>query len=146
MSETQKIICSMVRVGKTHPPKNRVLRDISLSYFYGAKIGVLGLNGSGKSTLLRIMAGVETRFDGETIVSDGYSVGYLEQEPELDDSKTVREVVLEGVQEVVNCAARVRRDQHEIRRRDVVGRHGCALRAARNRTESTGVHECLGFG
>ena len=103
MSETQKIICSMVRVGKTHPPKNRVLRDISLSYFYGAKIGVLGLNGSGKSTLLRIMAGVETQFDGETILSDGYSVGYLEQEPELDDSKTVRQVVVEGVQEVVNA-------------------------------------------
>ena len=103
MSETQKIIYSMVRVGKTHPPKNRVLRDISLSYFYGAKIGVLGLNGSGKSTLLRIMAGVETQFDGETILSDGYSVGYLEQEPELDDSKTVRQVVTEGVQDVVNA-------------------------------------------
>jgi sulfate-transporting ATPase len=103
MSETQKIIYSMVRVGKTHPPKNRVLRDISLSYFYGAKIGVLGLNGSGKSTLLRIMAGVETQFDGETILSDGYSVGYLAQEPELDDSKTVRQVVMEGVQEVVDA-------------------------------------------
>ena len=103
MSETQKIIYSMVRVGKTHPPKNRVLRDISLSYFYGAKIGVLGLNGSGKSTLLRIMAGVETQFDGETILSDGYSVGFLEQEPELDDSKTVRQVVMEGVQDVVNA-------------------------------------------
>lgn len=103
MSETQKIIYSMVRVGKTHPPKNRVLRDISLSYFYGAKIGVLGLNGSGKSTLLRIMAGVEPEFDGETILSDGYSVGYLEQEPLLDESRTVREVVEEGVQEVVDA-------------------------------------------
>ncbi|PON19837.1 energy-dependent translational throttle protein EttA [Candidatus Entotheonella serta] len=103
MSETQKVIYSMVRVGKTHPPKNRVLRDISLSYFYGAKIGVLGLNGAGKSTLLRIMAGVETAFDGETILSDGYTVGYLEQEPELDDSKTVRQVVEEGVQEVVDA-------------------------------------------
>jgi energy-coupling factor transporter ATP-binding protein EcfA2 len=68
MSETQKIIYSMVRVGKTHPPKNRVLRDISLSYFYGAKIGVLGLNGAGKSTLLRIMAGVETEFDGYSLI------------------------------------------------------------------------------
>lgn len=103
MSETQKVIYSMVRVGKTHPPKNRVLRDISLSYFYGAKIGVLGLNGAGKSTLLRIMAGVETEFDGETILSDGYTVGYLEQEPELDESKTVRQVVEEGVQEVVDA-------------------------------------------
>ncbi len=103
MSETQKVIYSMVRVGKTHPPKNRVLRDISLSYFYGAKIGVLGLNGAGKSTLLRIMAGVETEFDGETILSDGYIVGYLEQEPNLDDSKTVRDVVEEGVQEVVDA-------------------------------------------
>ncbi|WP_143308618.1 ATP-binding cassette domain-containing protein, partial [Candidatus Entotheonella palauensis] len=103
MSETQKIIYSMVRVGKTHPPKNRVLRDISLSYFYGAKIGVLGLNGAGKSTLLRIMAGVEPEFDGETILADGYTVGYLEQEPELDDSKTVRQVVEEGVQEVVDA-------------------------------------------
>ncbi len=103
MSETQKVIYSMVRVGKTHPPKNRVLRDISLSYFHGAKIGVLGLNGSGKSTLLRIMAGVETEFDGETILSDGYTVGYLEQEPKLDESKTVRQVAEEGVQEVVDA-------------------------------------------
>ncbi len=103
MSETQKVIYSMVRVGKTHPPKNRVLRDISLSYFYGAKIGVLGLNGAGKSTLLRIMAGVETEFDGETILSDGFTVDYLEQEPELDESKTVRQVVEEGVQEVVDA-------------------------------------------
>jgi ATP-binding cassette ChvD family protein len=103
MSETQKVIYSMVRVGKTHPPKNRVLRDISLSYFYGAKIGVLGLNGAGKSTLLRIMAGVEPEFDGETILSDGYTVGYLEQEPLLDETKTVREVVEEGVQEVVDA-------------------------------------------
>jgi energy-dependent translational throttle protein EttA len=103
MSETQKIIYSMVRVGKTHPPRNRVLRDISLSYFFGAKIGVLGLNGAGKSTLLRIMAGVETHFDGETILSDGYTVGYLEQEPLLDESRTVRDVVEEGVQEVVDA-------------------------------------------
>jgi ATP-binding cassette ChvD family protein len=103
MSETQKVIYSMVRVGKTHPPKNRVLREISLSYFYGAKIGVLGLNGAGKSTLLRIMAGVETEFDGKTVLSDGYSVGYLEQEPLLDESRTVREVVEEGVQEVVDA-------------------------------------------
>ncbi|MGE3536437.1 MAG: energy-dependent translational throttle protein EttA [Candidatus Tectimicrobiota bacterium] len=98
-----KIIYSMVGVGKTYPPKNQVLRDISLSYFYGAKIGVIGLNGSGKSTLLRIMAGVEQAFNGETILTPGHTIGYLEQEPVLDDSKTVRAIVEEGVQEVVDA-------------------------------------------
>jgi ATP-binding cassette ChvD family protein len=98
-----KVIYSMMRVGKTYPPNKQVLRDISLSYFYGAKIGVLGLNGSGKSTLLRIMAGVETEYNGETALSPGYTIGYLEQEPQLDDSKTVREIVEEGVQEVVDA-------------------------------------------
>ena len=97
-----KVIYSMVRVGKLHPPNNRVLRDISLSYFYGAKIGVLGLNGSGKSTLLRIIAGVETEYDGEIFLADGYTIGYLEQEPQLDESKTVRQIVEQGVQEVVD--------------------------------------------
>ena len=101
----QKIIYSMVRVGKIYPPANTVLRDISLSYFYGAKIGVIGLNGSGKSTLLRIMAGVEQDFNGETILADGYTVGYLEQEPQLDESKTVRGIVEEGVQETVDALA-----------------------------------------
>ena len=96
-----KIIYSMVGIGKTYPPNRQVLRDISLSYFYGAKIGVLGLNGSGKSTLLRIMAGVETSFNGETLLAPGHTVGYLEQEPVLDDAKTVRAVVEEGVHEVV---------------------------------------------
>jgi sulfate-transporting ATPase len=98
-----KVIYSMVGVGKTYPPNRQVLRDISLSYFYGAKIGVLGLNGSGKSTLLRIMAGVETDYNGETMLTPGYTIGYLEQEPQLDNSKTVREVVEEGVQEVVDA-------------------------------------------
>jgi sulfate-transporting ATPase len=97
-----KVIYSMMRVGKTYPPNKQVLRDISLSYFYGAKIGVLGLNGSGKSTLLRIMAGVEKDYNGETVLSPGYTVGYLEQEPQLDDSKTVRAIVEEGAQEVVD--------------------------------------------
>jgi energy-dependent translational throttle protein EttA len=100
-----KIIYSMVQVGKAHPPDNRVLRDISLSYFYGAKIGVIGLNGSGKSTLLRIMAGVETEFDGQTVLADGYTVGFLEQEPLLEETKTVRSVVEEGVQEAVDALA-----------------------------------------
>jgi ATP-binding cassette ChvD family protein len=102
---SEKIIYSMVRVGKTYPPNNRVLRNISLSYFYGAKIGVLGLNGAGKSTLLRIMAGAEQEFDGETILSPGYTVGYLEQEPLLDNSKTVRAIVQEGVQKIVDALA-----------------------------------------
>ncbi len=98
-----KVIYSMVGVGKTYPPNKQVLRDISLSYFYGAKIGVIGLNGAGKSTLLRIMAGVEKAFNGETILAPGYTVGYLEQEPVLDDAKTVRALVEEGVQDVVDA-------------------------------------------
>jgi ATP-binding cassette ChvD family protein len=101
MSEDNKIIYSMIRVGKKYDNKP-VLKDISLSYFYGAKIGVLGLNGSGKSTLLRIMAGVEKEFDGETTIAPGLSVGLLEQEPELDLQLTVREIVEQGVREVVD--------------------------------------------
>jgi ATP-binding cassette ChvD family protein len=105
MSEdTKKIIYSMMRVSKSYN-KQPIIKDISLSYFYGAKIGVLGLNGSGKSTLLRIMAGVDKEFNGEAVLSEGYSVGFLEQEPQLDDEKTVREVVKEGVQDVVNLLA-----------------------------------------
>ncbi len=98
--EDKKIIYSMMRVSKTHGTK-KVLEDISLSYFYGAKIGVLGLNGSGKSSLLKILAGVDTGFNGETAVSPGYTIGYLEQEPELDPDKTVRDIVEEGVGTVV---------------------------------------------
>ncbi len=105
MSEdTKKVIYSMMRVSKSYN-KQPIIKDISLSYFYGAKIGVLGLNGSGKSTLLKIMAGVDKEFQGEAVLSEGYSVGYLEQEPQLDDSKTVREVVKEGVQEIVDLLA-----------------------------------------
>ena len=102
MSEdTKKVIYSMINVGKFHGTR-QVLKNISLSYFYGAKIGVLGLNGSGKSTLLKIMAGVDTEFVGETILSKGFTVGFLEQEPLVDSDKTVREVVEEGVQETVD--------------------------------------------
>jgi ATP-binding cassette ChvD family protein len=100
-SEPNKIIYSMIGVGKVHGTK-QVLKDISLSYFYGAKIGVLGLNGAGKSTLLRIMAGVEKEFIGETHCSAGYGIGFLEQEPKCDPEKTVIEVVREGVQEIVD--------------------------------------------
>ena len=102
MSSTpNKIIYSMVGVGKFYD-KKPIIRDISLSYYFGAKIGVLGLNGSGKSTLLRIIAGADKEFVGETMISPGYSVGYLEQEPRLDDTLTVRAIVEEGVQETVD--------------------------------------------
>lgn len=102
MSEdTKKVIYSMIRVSKFYD-KKPVLKDISLSYFYGAKIGVLGLNGSGKSSLLKILAGIDKEFNGETILSKGFTVGYLEQEPLVDSDKTVREVVEEGVQETVD--------------------------------------------
>ena len=97
----RKVIYSMMRVSKHHN-KKPILKDISLSYFYGAKIGVLGLNGSGKSSLLRILAGVDKDFQGETILSAGYTVGFLEQEPELEAGKTVRQIVEEGVQETVD--------------------------------------------
>ncbi|MDE0197577.1 MAG: energy-dependent translational throttle protein EttA [Caldilineaceae bacterium] len=102
---SDKIIYSMVGVGKTYGPNQRVLRDISLGFFLGAKIGVLGLNGAGKSTLLRIMAGEETQFDGETILAEGYTRGFLPQEPVLDTSKTVRQIVEEGAQDAVDALA-----------------------------------------
>ena len=99
--QPDKIICSMMRLSKYHD-KKPIIENISLSYFYGAKIGVLGLNGAGKSTLLRIMAGKDTEFNGEMALSPGYSVGFLEQEPALDEAKTVRQIVEEGVQEIVD--------------------------------------------
>ena len=95
----------MVGVSKTFPPQKKVLNNIYLSFFYGAKIGIIGLNGSGKSTLLKMIAGVEKSFEGEVVFSPGYSVGYLEQEPKLDDTKTVKEIVQEGVQEIVDMLA-----------------------------------------
>ena len=106
MSDSQQVIYSMVRVGRIYPPGKQVLRDISLGFFYGAKIGVLGLNGSGKSTLLRIMAGVDPDYIGEVYPSEGYSVGLLEQEPYLDPAKTVKQVVEEAVQPIVDLVAR----------------------------------------
>ncbi len=102
MSDDKKIIFSMVGVSKIYPPSKQVLKDIYLSFFYGAKIGIIGLNGSGKSSLLKIIAGMDQSFNGEVVFSPGYKVGMLEQEPHLDDSKTVKEIVQEGVQEIVD--------------------------------------------
>src|SRR5512136_1397852 len=96
-NEGNKVIYTMIGVGKVYD-KKPVLKDISLSYFYGAKIGVIGLNGSGKSSLLEILAGIDHEFIGQTILSPGYTVGRLEQEPQLDQTKTVREMVEQGTQ------------------------------------------------
>jgi len=113
MSEgPEKIIYTMMRVGKHHHHRE-VLKDISLSYFYGAKIGVLGLNGSGKSTLLRIMAGIDQDFEGQAMLSPGYTLGFLEQEPALDPDKTVKAIVEEGLQETVDIV----REYNEISER-----------------------------
>lgn len=105
MSDDKKVIFSMVQVSKTFPPQKRVLNNIYLSFFYGAKIGIIGLNGSGKSTLLKIIAGIEKNYEGEVVFSPGYTVGYLEQDPQLDPNKTVKEIVQEGVQEVMDLLA-----------------------------------------
>ncbi|MEM0997625.1 MAG: energy-dependent translational throttle protein EttA [Bacteroidota bacterium] len=102
MSEDRKIIFSMSRVGKIYPPNKQVLRDISLGFFLGAKIGVIGMNGQGKSTLLKIIAGLDKDYQGEVVFSPGYSVGYLEQHPELDPEKTVKEIVQEGASETAD--------------------------------------------
>ena len=102
MADDKKIIFSMVNVSKTIPPQKQILKNIYLSFYYGAKIGVLGLNGAGKSTLLKIIAGVDKSFQGEVVFAPGYSVGYLPQEPQLDDNLTVKDVVSQGVQEVVD--------------------------------------------
>jgi energy-dependent translational throttle protein EttA len=109
MSDEPKVIYSMVRVSKYYD-KKPIIEDINLSYFYGAKIGVLGLNGSGKSTLLKILAGVDTKFNGETHLAPGHTIGFLSQEPELDESKTVKDIVEEGAQELVDLV----REYNEI--------------------------------
>ncbi len=102
MADDKKIIFSMVGVSKIFPPQKQVLKNIYLSFFYGAKIGIIGLNGSGKSTLLKIIAGIEKEYQGEVVFSPGYSVGYLEQDPKLELGKTVKEIVQEGVQDIVD--------------------------------------------
>lgn len=105
MSEDKKVIFSMSGVSKILPSGKQILKDIYLSFFYGAKIGILGLNGAGKSTLLKIIAGIDKSYQGDVVFSPGYSVEYLEQEPELDDAKTVKEIIQEGVQETVDVLA-----------------------------------------
>lgn len=105
MADDKKIIFSMVGVSKSFSPQKKVLNDIYLSFFYGAKIGIIGLNGAGKSTLLKIIAGIEKNYEGEVVFSPGYSVGYLEQDPQLDPEKTVRECVQEGVQPIMDMLA-----------------------------------------
>ncbi len=105
MADDKKVIFSMVGVSKIYPPQKQVLKNIYLSFFYGAKIGIIGLNGSGKSSLLKIIAGVDKDYQGEVVFSPGYSVGYLEQEPQLDPEKTVIEIVREGVQPIMDLIA-----------------------------------------
>ena len=105
MADDKKVIFSMVGISKTYPPQKQVLKNIYLSFFYGAKIGIIGLNGSGKSSLLKIIAGLDKSYQGEVVFSPGYSVGYLEQDPQLDPSKTVIEVVREGVQPIMDLLA-----------------------------------------
>jgi ATPase subunit of ABC transporter with duplicated ATPase domains len=101
-NENNKVIYSMIRVSKFHD-KKPIIKDISLSYFYGAKIGVIGLNGSGKSTLLRILAGEDTDFNGETVIAPGFTIGFLEQETLLNNDRSVREVVEEGARPPSTC-------------------------------------------
>lgn len=105
MADDKKIIFSMVGVSKVIPPQRQILKNIYLSFFYGAKIGIIGLNGSGKSTLLKIIAGLDKSYQGDVVFSPGYSVGYLEQEPKLDPEKTVKEIVQEGVQPTLDLLA-----------------------------------------
>lgn len=105
MSDDKKVIFSMVKVNKTTPTGKHILKDIYLSFFYGAKIGIIGLNGSGKSTVMKIIAGLDEAYQGDVVWSDGYSVGYLPQEPQLDDEKTVRQIVEEGTKEIVDVLA-----------------------------------------
>ena len=105
MAHDKKIIFSMVGVNKIYPPQKQVLKNIYLSFFYGAKIGIIGLNGAGKSTLLKIIAGIDKQYQGEVVFSPGYTVGYLEQDPKLDPDKTVKEVVQEGLKHITDLIA-----------------------------------------
>ena len=114
MSDDKKVIFSMVKVNKTTPTGKHILKDIYLSFYYGAKIGIIGTNGSGKSTVMKIIAGLDEAYQGDVVWADGYTVGYLPQEPKLDESKTVREVVEEGTQEVVAVLKGIRGNQCQV--------------------------------
>lgn len=105
MADDKKVIFSMVGVSKVIPPQRQILKNIYLSFFYGAKIGIIGLNGSGKSTLMKIIAGLDKSYQGNVVFSPGYSVGYLEQDPKLDPDKTVKEIVQEGMQPTLDLLA-----------------------------------------
>ncbi|MDE6525329.1 MAG: ATP-binding cassette domain-containing protein, partial [Paramuribaculum sp.] len=105
MADDKKVIFSMVGLSKTYPPQKQVLKNIYLSFFYGAKIGIIGLNGSGKSSLLKIIAGIDKSYQGEVVWAPGYTVGYLEQDPQLEPQKSVIEVVREGVQPTMDLLA-----------------------------------------
>ena len=104
MSDDKKIIFSMVGVSKSTPQGKQIIKNIYLSFFYGAKIGIIGLNGAGKSTVMKIIAGLDQSYQGDVVFSPGYSVGYLPQEPELDPNKTVKEIVLEGAKKSLMCS------------------------------------------
>jgi sulfate-transporting ATPase len=119
MSDDKKIIFSMNRVNKLTPQGKQILKNINLSFYYGAKIGIIGLNGSGKSTLMKIIAGLDDAFQGDVVFSPGYTVGYLHQDPELDDSKTVKEIVSEGVQEIMDVLADYERLNKQLEDPDV---------------------------
>ena len=105
MSDDKKVIFSMVKVNKETPAGKQILKDVYLSFFYGAKIGIIGVNGSGKSTVMKIIAGLDEAYRGDVVWADGYTVGYLPQEPDLDLNKTVSKIVEEGTQEIVDILA-----------------------------------------
>ena len=142
----EKIIFSMVGVSKTFPNQKRVLNNIYLSFFYGAKIGIIGLNGAGKSTLMKIIAGIDKNYEGEVVFSPGYTVGYLEQEPKLDDSKTVKEVVEEGCAATVALLKEYEGDQHEAVRADGRRHDGQADRASGRTLRADRPRQRLGAG
>ena len=104
----------MVGVSKNTPAGKQIIKNIYLSFYYGAKIGIIGMNGSGKSTVMKIIAGLDEAYQGDVVFNDGYTVGYLSQEPELDAEKTVKEIVMEGAQETVDVLKEFERDQHEV--------------------------------
>ena len=146
MADDKKIIFSMVNVSKTFPPHKQVLKNIYLSFFYGAKIGIIGLNGSGKSTLMKIIAGIEKSYEGEVVFSPGYSVGYLEQEPKFDENKTVKEVVQEGVQPIMDKLAefeKINQDNNEDKPEETVPMNNEAQNVTQKENEELASNETV---